>query len=105
VRLRLRTLEGVVRRLEDAVTDDQVMASTLLRIWRYEHASRLSHDKERHRMMLAREVHAGNPEVWPEVEELLHEEADYLRRRAEEWAAQFEPGERPRWERLLTFRG
>lgn len=82
------------------MTADQVMAGTLHRIWRYEHASR-SEEEEQHRMMLAREVHAGNPEVWPEVEELIAVEREYLDARAREYVDGLPAGERRRWERLL----
>jgi hypothetical protein len=78
------------------------LARLLPQVWRYEAAGGLTDAEAYGRMKLAREVHAGNPEVWPEVEELLREEADYVRGRAEEWVAQFEPGERGRWRRLLN---
>jgi hypothetical protein len=61
------------------------LARLLPQVWRYEAAGGLTDAEAYRRMKLAREVHAGNLEVWPEVEELVREEADYVRRRAEEW--------------------
>jgi hypothetical protein len=78
------------------------LARLLPRIWRYEASRGLTDAEAYRRMKLAREVHAGNLEVWPEVEVLLREEADYVHGRAEEWVAQFESGEHGRWRRLLN---
>ncbi len=98
MRIRLRRLEGAAQRVERVLRDEEVVAAAMTQTWKNEYARTLD---DEYRISLARELHAGNPDAFAEWETIRDDEADYISVRAEEWLAELNPGERPRWERLL----
>jgi len=104
VKLRLNSLERAVSQGEDAIEADQRMAETLKRIWRYEYASQLSDAEVKARMELAREIHSGNPDVAADFEAVIAAENEYIEGRLRLHVAGLRPGERSRWQKLLSGR-